>query len=57
MLHLFLVMTRVTLADPGSRIRQVSGYFLGKAMVEAQNKWDTIMKDLQLIHLMGCVRV
>ena len=57
MLHLFRVTPRVMPAYPVSRIRQVSCHFPGKAMVEARNKWNTIMKDLQLIHLMGFVRV
>ena len=57
MLRLFWVPTRVTPADPVSRRHQVSGDLLGKGMVEAHSKWNTIMQDLQLIHLMGSVRV
>ena len=57
MLHLFWGPTRVMPADPVSRIRQVFGDFLGKAIVEAVNKLNTIMKDLQLIHLVGSGRV
>ena len=60
MLHLFWVPTSVMPSGPVSRIHQVSRDLPGKAMVEAQNKWNTIMKDLQLIHLihlMGCGRV
>ena len=44
-------------ANPVSRIHQVSEDPLWKAMVEAQSKWNTIMKDRQLIHLMGSVTV
>ena len=49
MQHPFWVLTRVMPADRVSRIHQVSSDLLGKAMVEARSKWNSIMNNLQLI--------
>ena len=57
MQHLFWVPTRLMPADPVSRIHKVFGDLLGKAMVEARSKWNSIMSNLQLIHFMESVKV